>query len=119
MKKSELQQIIREEISKVLNEDTGVFVSYSSMGAIRRTLVAVNGNKNLINALQKYKDTHQGLDEIEKLLYKHRQEIYDALKQLKDINQTDKSGYNPDAFDSVMASFEKLVSGKAKFVSGS
>jgi len=118
MKKSELQQIIREEISKVLKEDTGVTVTYSSMGAIRRALQAVNGNKNLINALQKYKDTQQGLDEIEKLLYKHRQEIYDALKQLKDTKQTNKSGYSPQAFDSVMNSFEKLISGKAKFVVG-
>ena len=118
MKKSQLQQIIREEISKVLKEDTGVTVTYSSMGAIRRALQAVNGNENLINALQKYKDTHQGLDEIEKLLYKHRQEIYDALKQLKDTNQTDKSGYNPSAFDAVMKSFQKLISGRAKFVVG-
>ena len=74
MKKSELKQIIKEEISKVLKEDIGVTITYPSMGAIRRTLQAVNGNKNLINALQKYKDTYQGLDEIEKLLYKHRQE---------------------------------------------
>ena len=118
MKKSELQQIIKEEISKVLNENVGVTITYPSMGAIRRTLQAVDGNKALISALQKYKDTHQGLDEIEKLLYKHRQEIYDALKHLKDTNQTDKSGYNPSAFDAVMKSFEKLISGRAKFVVG-
>ena len=119
MKVSEFRKLIREEVKKVISEDIGVSLVYSDMGAIRRSLEATGGDKNLINALKQYRGNRdEHAKKIEKLMYLKKQEVLDSLKTLKDTKKTAKSGLNKYSFDKLYNTIEDLVAGRATFVYG-
>jgi hypothetical protein len=105
MKKSELKQIIKEEINKVLNEGYGIYLSDMDLGII-------------IKSLQKSKLVDQ--DVIENLISKNdvakhildnKESIYRSLQ----INGK-TLGLNAAAFNMLLDKISDLNSGEATFV---
>jgi hypothetical protein len=105
MKKSELRQIIKEEIRKILNEGVGIYLPNIDLGII-------------INSLQKSKLVDQNIikdlinkKDVAKHILNNKESIY---KSLQTNGKT--LGLNAAAFNRLLDKISDLNSGEATFV---
>jgi hypothetical protein len=105
MKKSELRQLIREEIGKILNERVGVYLSEVYLSVIIKSLQKSKlVDQNIIKDLINRKD-------VSKHILNNKKEIY---KSLQTNGKT--LGLNAAALSMLLDKFSDLNSGKATFV---
>jgi hypothetical protein len=105
MKKSELRQLIREEIQKVLKEDIGVYISEANLNIIIKSLQKSKlANQNVIENLIHKKDVAKNILLNKKVIYKSLQINGKTL------------GLNEEAFNMLLNKISDLNSGKATFV---
>ena len=121
MKQSELRQLIREEISKVLNEAAGIRLGVSEMDMIQKSLITTNIDLSLAQEMKSYidlmhKDEYVSTEkekEMEKLLYSKKEGI---LNSLKDTMKTRKTPYASNLVSNLANRFQDLVDGKLDFI---
>lgn len=121
MKKSELRQLIREEIRKVLNEAAGIRLGVSEMDMIQKSLITTNIDLSLAQEMKSYidlmhKDEYVSTKKekaMEKLLYSKKEGI---LNSLKDTMKTRKTPYASNLVSNLANRFQDLVDGKLDFI---
>jgi hypothetical protein len=105
MKKSELKQLIKEEIQKVLKENIGIYISDAYLGIIIKSLQKSKlVDQNIIEDLINKKDVAKNILLNKKAIYKSLQINGKTL------------GLNEEAFNMLLNKISDLNSGKATFV---
>jgi hypothetical protein len=105
MKKSELRQLIREEIQKVLKENIGIYISDAYLGIIIKSLQKSKYvYPHIIEDLINKKDVARNILLNKKAIYKSLQINGKTL------------GLNEETFNMLLNKISDLISGKATFV---
>lgn len=105
MKKSELRQIIKEEIQNVLKEGIGIYLPHPDLMLIIKSLeLSMLIDQSLINQLKDKKN-------VSKILISNSKNI------LKSLELNGKSfDWNQNALQNVIDKIKKLETGEATFV---